>query len=361
MKFKILLITLLFPFIAFSQAVVQDSVYGNVKSVREKLYFLDSIQQNLKLFSTEDEYGHNGFMSRDYTTSRFNTLWYKTPWVHYQNYLKEYDTLHKLVRETWYYKNNELLTTYEFKYNKEGKIIEEKEIDGEYINVTQKGYDYKNRLRSIYRYFSEVGFNFKSIEYNKEDLVDTEEYFMDNEGKTSQWRYEYNDGKQVRAYILKPYKLVESEDPKRKKMVQGYWTEYLRYEYEYDERGNKTLIKSYESQMEGSTGQPSKYYLKYDKNNNVVSEKDGLSEWTFKYDNNNDLLEQQHTYDNKIQISAMHAYKNNVLVKLVYTEAGVTSTATYTYRFDKFDNWTEQTKSINGKPLYIRKREIVYY
>ena len=265
----------------FSQEATQDSVYGNVKSVREKLYFSDSIQQNLKLFSTEDEYGHNGFMHRGYTTSRFNTWWYKTPWVHYQNFYKEYDTLHKLICETWYYKNNELLTTYEFKYNEDGHLIEEKEIDGEYVTIKRKGYDYKKRLKTISRHHSFGGFNFRSIEYNKDNLIESEEYLTDDEGKISEWRYEYKNGKLINVYNLLHHQLTESENPERRKKIYGIWTEYLRYEYEYDIKGNKAVVKDYSRQLDGDILPPSIKYFKYDKNNNVVLEK-GLSEWTFK-------------------------------------------------------------------------------
>jgi hypothetical protein len=62
MKKKIILI-FIFLFvtsIAKSQTFPKDSLYGNVKRIREKVIFLTEIE-NLQLLYYDD-YGHSGFM-----------------------------------------------------------------------------------------------------------------------------------------------------------------------------------------------------------------------------------------------------------------------------------------------------------
>ncbi len=134
----LIILLLLLPFASFSQNRIKDTVYGNVKSVREKLYFLDSVHQTYKLFADEGDYGHHGFTSKKFTQERFNIFWYSMPIVHYMNYYREYDNSNRVTSETWYYKDNSLLTKYEFSYDERGNLAEEKETDESGEVITKK-------------------------------------------------------------------------------------------------------------------------------------------------------------------------------------------------------------------------------
>ena len=48
-------------------------------------------------------------------------------------------------------------------------------------------------------------------------------------------------------------------------------------------------------------------------------------------------------------------------IKLFYLEKGITTQVNFEYVFDDKKNWIEQTKSINGKKLYVWKRELKYF
>ena len=125
MKLKLLIIFLtLLQNISYSQP--KDTIYGKIKSIREQLLFLDENRQNRKLFSTEGDYGHNGFLSEEYTKSRFNIWWYQTYWVHYINYYKEFDINNKLLKVIWYYKDQTILNSCENEYDEEGKLVNQK-------------------------------------------------------------------------------------------------------------------------------------------------------------------------------------------------------------------------------------------
>ena len=144
MKLKLLIIFLtLLKNISYSQP--KDTIYGKIKSIREQLIFLDENRQNLKLFSTEGDYGHNGFLSEEYTKRRFNIWWYQTYWVHYINYYKEFDINNKLLKVIWYYKDQTILNSCENEYDKEGKLVNQKFNSYKFSNTTNL-YDKNNNL-----------------------------------------------------------------------------------------------------------------------------------------------------------------------------------------------------------------------
>ena len=45
----------------------------------------------------------------------------------------------------------------------------------------------------------------------------------------------------------------------------------------------------------------------------------------------------------------------------MYLEKGITTQVDFEYVFDDKKNWIKQTKSINGKKLYVWKRELKYF
>ena len=145
MKLKLLIIivlTLLYN-ISFSQP--KDTIYGKIKSIREQLIFLDDFRQNLKLFSFDGDYGHNGFSSEEHTKYRFNICWYQTYWVHYLNYFKEFNENNKLLKVVWYYKDQSILSSCENKYDEDGKLVNQ-ELNSYQLSNTTNLYDKNNNL-----------------------------------------------------------------------------------------------------------------------------------------------------------------------------------------------------------------------
>lgn len=355
-----LLLLMLLPLMMLSQNRIKDTVYGNVKSVREKLIFLDSVRQTYKLFDIEGDYGHHGFMSREFTMSRFNTFWYTLPFTHYMNYYREYNHKNQITTETWYYKDNSFLTKYEFAYDEKGNLVEEKESDEFGEVITKKwGYDHANRMATLLKSYKEWGgFTFLGYQYNRAgELIATTSYH-ENE-KVNDRKFEYESGRVVRVYHTLPYKLTAGNDPNHKTKVHGEWDTYLYEEYKYDEHGNKTIVTNYSSVIEGTNDAPAVTTYFYDSNNNMVSNSN--SPWVFTYDSKSRLILEKNSINGKTYIDNKYTYKGNNLIKLLYTENGKTTTVTFSYKFDSHNNWIEQTKSINGKPLYVRRREIVYY
>ena len=89
------------------------------------------------------------------------------------------------------------------------------------------------------------------------------------------------------------------------------------------------------------------------------------SYWTYEYlKGTNFITKEKHFYPNSFNNSLTIEYvydENQRIVKLIYDEDREINIAEFEYKFDDKGNWHEQLKTVNGKPLYLRKREIVYY
>lgn len=363
MNLKIIFL-LLFPLVAFSQNRIKDTLYGNVRSVREKLIFLDSVRQNYKLFAIEDEYGHFGFTSRKFTQGRFNTFWYSLPYVHYINYYREYNDKNQIISETWYYKDNSFLTKYEFLYDKKGHLIEEKELDknGKPEIIERWGYNRLDQLSSnisIYDY--DNGYSFINYEYNGNgDLIKQESY--SEEEKVSIIKHEYDNGRRISTYhSAKKWVPVTINCEKGN----FEWQTLLLYEYKYDTQGNKIECTDYNLRRDSPNARALKTTYTYDDHNNRTSVFENNFDQKFlheyQYDTKNRLTSERYIVNDKATQHSEYFYNGDNLVKLIYTENDRTTTVNFTYKFDSHSNWTEQTKSIDGRPLYVRRREIVYY
>ncbi|MGV3460156.1 MAG: hypothetical protein ACO1N9_06845 [Flavobacterium sp.] len=144
------ILLLLIPVSLFAQKMPLDTIYGKVESVREKLIYLDSVQQGVKLFSSENEWGHYGFQGREFALQRNYTFWYELPWAQYVNYYRVYNQDGRIISEKWFSKNNRPLTEYRYQFDKKGNKIQEEIYDesGMKESVIRWGYDYQNKLIS---------------------------------------------------------------------------------------------------------------------------------------------------------------------------------------------------------------------
>lgn len=396
MKSKLLKIIafILFYNIAFSQP--KDTIYGKIKSIREQLIFLDKNRQNRKLFSSERDYGHNGFLSEEYTKSRFNIWWYQTYWVHYLNYYKEFNENNKLLKNVWYYKDQSILRSCENKYDTDEKLINQ-EFNSYKLSNTTNQYDKKNNL--IFSKNVDSDKNYWTIKYvfNKKNKVIKEKYFSSlypKEKRKTEYNYDYYgniielkkfteygedygtkfeyDFKNRKTKIIDhlPFIWVKTKKGSSQKRTKN-GNDQISKEFKYDEKDRVIETKSYNNGFYDSN--IPQLYLKevsvYDndliKNIYSYDNKDSLTYYkTFEYDNSNRKTKEYGIFPkySKNNITLEYFYNETEYpFKLIYSEKGISTQVDFEYVFDDKKNWIEQTKSVNGKKLYVWKRELKYF
>ena len=305
-----LLLILLFPVLLFAQKMPYDTIHGKIKQVREKMIFLDSTRQTYKLFRNEGEYGHNGFMNRKFTLSRNYSFWYELPFVHYVNYERNYDINGNIIQEKWYYKNNEVLTEYQFKYIK-NNLIEEREIggDGEIWNI--KRYQYRNdgKLLSEVKIFliDDGIYSLTTYEYDAEGKIKKINLYNDDgENTVKQFNY-INNTKQV--YIKRRHIWL----PENANTTISKDTTLLKCEYVYDDKGNVSERKTY---LDNPVNPPYSVLYKYDDQHNLTEISTTNSQVKYHFNKWNLMTGFQHTHNGKLQIKVDYTFNAKLPVKL---------------------------------------------
>ena len=96
----IFLIFLIFTEIKSQNYLPKDTIFGNVKEIREKVIFLTEVENPQLLYY--DDYGHSGFMGPESTISRFKDTWYTSNLSYYINYERNFDTKGNIISDKWF-------------------------------------------------------------------------------------------------------------------------------------------------------------------------------------------------------------------------------------------------------------------
>lgn len=370
---KIFFTILLFsPSLLFCQT---DSLKGDIRSIREKLIFLDSTKQNMKLFSSEGDYGHYGFSSTEFTFSRFNSWWFNTPWVHYLNYLRNYDSAKNLIEETWYLKNDSSLQRITYEYDKRNNIIQKKiSLNDSSCSIRSFHYNDLNLLLSSISYstFRPIIYTYENYFYDEnKKLIEEKHFTMYGEGYATKFKYT-NTGKLEEKINHSPFKWVKPDEKSTVQRLDKNGRDQLQEKRIYDGLGNLQKVENYNDDF----NDPNKTVLSqstsysYDNKNRKIGEYYAMSSDTINayreyqyYDDN--LLKKEKLFQaksNTILIEIEYFYnRNKNIEKVIYTGDSKTSIITFNYKFDKKQNWIEQLKSVDGKALFLRKRDLQYY
>ncbi len=396
MKSNSLKIIVFILFYNFSLSQPKDTIYGKIKSIREQLIFLDENRQNLKLFSTEGDYGHNGFLSEEYTKSRFNLWWYQTYWVHYINYYKEFDENNRLLKVIWYYKNQSVLNSCENSYDISGKLINQQCNSYQKSNAIYK-YDKNNNVIFIKKVYSDKSYSTIKYKYNNKNQIIKEEYFnseyrkekrvieysyddfgniievkkFDEYGEDYGTKFEYdNKNRNTKIINHSPFIWVKTKTGSRQKRTKN-GNDQISREFKYDEKDRIIETKLYNPDFYDSNVaelyRKEVTFYENDLIKNIYSydNKDSLTNYkTFEYDNLNRKIKEYSILpkypENNITLEYFYN-ETEYPIKLIYTENNVSTQIDFEYIFDDKKNWIEQTKSVNGKKLYVWKRELKYF
>lgn len=356
----------------FSQ---QNKLYGKVKSTREKLLFVNDSIQNYKLFELDGDYGHSGFNSPKGTIDRFYNNWYNEVFVHYINNKRCFNERGLLISEDWFYKNDEKIKSFEYEYTDFDSLCRITEIEDDYKYITNISYNYKKYIQSELSYWSNncKDFNLKIYTYNDEfKLIGVE--FLSEEGKYNEIFYTYNkQGLQNKIIIHKPTVWAKYDSVsyyEKKDSIGTYFTSVKKYYnqkkqmikedsffspdyqvesklsatkiYKYDERGNCIETRHNFASSSNMIFVNSK---EYDKKNRITKHLNKTLNYKSSFDDYKEFI-----YNNKDELSKL-------LVKSIDKEYIIQ----FKYKYDDSNNWIEQTKYVDGKKLFIWKREIEYH
>ncbi|ESU24718.1 hypothetical protein FEDK69T_02700 [Flavobacterium enshiense DK69] len=371
-------IIFLLAVISFNTVSSQKITSGKkIKSTREKLLFLNDSIQNYKLFSIDGDYGHSGFTGSEATIDRFYQHWYNESFVHYINNKRDFDDEGKLIHEIWFDKADDFEREYDYKYNESdslSQIIEKRDKEGKSINYTNITYNFLEKKQSTLTFWNDYpnDFQLELYSYDDKDRLKTIE-FLSEEGRSKINYYNYNSKDKIRESIIhQPLAFKDLDGRSYTQVRDSLGTFFVLYKNVYDESGR--LIERHDfcaPEYKKGSYLTYKTFFKYDDFDNLLEEKriPSFSKMTFlstyRYDKKNrKIFESDATigHDSGWDFEKQFFYKGNNLVKIIIKNKKQKPVIVdLGYKYDKYGNWIEQTKSINGKKLFVWKREIVYY
>ena len=381
--FRFTLFLFLIPIIFFAQE--NEEIVGKVKQVKQKIVYL--IEQpkegdnNFSFVNLYSEYGEFGINDPKFERLQFNKNWTRTFSKPYQNFVANYDLNGKIKNETWYYTDKSLARKFEYLYNEKDSLIQFKKIkkNGRFITYN-RSFNYDDKLNSEFFLKSDEP-NYTAINFYKYDsnnnVIKIEKY--DSEmGYQNSTIYKYNkSNKQILESRHIPNFFLKNENNTISPINDSIGTTYIIKKKIYDNLNNLIEEQLYPLGEYFELNKIiSRIQFKYDSNNNIIEknyvEADSVTirrtEQYF-YNDKKQLIREirinnstyKTTDDARDYEERNYFYDNERLIKLIYKNKVETKTITFAYKFDKRGNWMKQTKSVDGKPLYIWKRKIEYY
>ena len=359
----LLFTALLIPAVALCQ---NDSIIGKIKSVKEYVSYLDRTKQQPRLFETDGDYGHSGFINPKAAMANMVSSWYDSHFARFASYIKFYGISGNITSEIWYYKNGDEYTRFEYTYDKLNNLVENKEIDiDDHSYYSEKFYfdDYTNLKRSSLYYSSldPTFYGYRNYNYDENNrIVQTKSF--DEFGLSGGRRYKYfEDGKLSEEVMYSSYKKENRENGVTAMVRDSLLHAYSEVKYTYDFAENRTEINSV-----GENKTASKQILLKDENERIIEIRyDHGAILTNEYNGNGLLKEKNYSYhlnDSIVTRTRNYFYDDNhYLIKVEINEDGTQNTIELMYKFDDHNNWIQQTKVVNGQKLYKRIRKIKYY
>ncbi len=374
-KSNLITFSLLFFFsISFSQQ--KDTIYGKVKTIREKVIFLTE-RENPRLYEIDSDYGHSGFMGPESTISRFKATWYSTNFCYFINYERRFNENGLLIEDIWFDKKDSLENYYRYEYDKKERLI--RKIDSLYDLVYSDTHYYeRDKHETVISQNSDLDyFNYRYKRYDQNgNLIRLKS--IDEYGIVDEYIFKYNkDGKLLYRVYKNPNSWKKSGEKSWSWGPQdSIGNIYKDLVNKYDE-SNRLIQRQHFGLNSDNDHKGTKLtehtIFKY-KDNNLIQEIRGFSSkkpnyTNYEYDKENRLIKKyccSKKISDAIRIENFE-YKNGEIKFLEYTEESwpskemITYKVSFEYKYDDKGNWNEIVKKINGIELYKWVREIEYY
>lgn len=144
----------------------------------------------------------------------------------------------------------------------------------------------------------------------------------------------------------------------------------------FDEKNNLIKVENYKLSEDNTNYLNSKVEYKYD-DNKLISKQDFWRDWNsalnktelkkgtktiYEYKFGKLLKKLSYTDNQSLNMSTTYYYDDNDNIsKIEFFDNENCFEVTFRYRFDENNNWIEIIKNVNGKDLYMWKREIEYH
>ena len=371
-----LILSVSFLLLSFSYGQQKDTIYGKVKSIREKVIFLTE-RDNPKLNEIDSDYGHSGFIGPESTISQFKDIWYSTNFCYYINYERHFNENGFLIEDIWYNKKDSLENYYRYEYDNKDRLI--RKIDSIYDLVYIDTHYYESdRHETIISQNS--GLDFYNYQYKRYDengkLI--RQKSIDEYGTIDEYIFKYNDGGKL---LYRIYKNPNSY----RKVGERTWSWgiqdtigniYKDLVNKYDESNKLIERKRYGLNSDGDHKgiKLNEHTIFKYKNHNLIQEIKGYSSdrpyyTNYEYDKENRLTKKYYytEKDSNTRRIEKYDYENVELKFLEYTEEDWSSKELrpykieFKYNYDKKGNWNEIVKKVDGIELYKWIRKIEYY
>ena len=359
----------------FSEAQQKDTIYGKVKSIREKVIFLTEIE-NPKLFQMDSDYGHSGFVGPKSTISRFKSTWYSTHFCYYINYLRRYNEKGQIIEDIWYDKKDSLENYFRYEYDNKDRLIRKIDSVKDYVYIDTHYYE-DDRHETILMQnldFDLFVHRYKRYDENKKVI---REKSINQYGILKEYIFKYNDnGKLLYRIYKNPYSYKKVENGWSWGVQDTIGNIYKDIVNIYDESDRLIEQKRYELNSDGDhKGTILKKHKVYKyKNNNLIQEIDNFSSKrpyyvNYEYDKENRITKKYYYLIEESDVKRIekYDYKNDNIISLIYTgiiwpsKESTTYKIEFHYTFDDKGNWSEILKKVDSKELYKWIREIEYF
>ena len=374
MRFSFLIVFLIISTSAKPQVSNIDSIYGNIKRVREKVFDI-SDKDNPKQIEI-DEYSDSMVLIPNDLNLNIYDILFSGSNIGYENYERIYNENGDILKNTWFVKKDEFYESTTYKYDKKNRVIRKIDSTNNYVSIKNHYYEDFDEFTNeniISLSFDSNYFN-HTIKQHKDNKVIRIKH-IDEFGNITEYNNNYTLNGKLKSTTTK-------EPETWRKNEEGDWSYGVHDSIpnvfksrinEYDEKNR--ILKSFEYNYSIKNNYKAPILLhqvlyNYENNKTTVKEiyESGMiSSKSYIYDNQNRIIKYYCCSDtiSGSNIIREYSYKNGKIVsgKLITKDNGKIEIQKidFKYKYDDKNNWIEIIKLVDGKERFKRIREIEYY
>ena len=374
MRFSFLIVFLIISTSAKPQVSNIDSIYGNIKRVREKVFDI-SDKDNPRQIEI-DEYSDSMVLIPNDLNLNIYDILFSGSNIGYENYERIYNENGDILKNTWFVKKDEFYESTTYKYDKKNRVIRKIDSTNNYVSIKNHYYEDFDEFTNeniISLSFDSNYFN-HTIKQHKDNKV-IRVKLIDEFGNMTEYINNYTLNGKLKSTTTK-------EPETWRKNEEGDWSYGVHDSIpnvfksrinEYDEKNR--ILKSFEYNYSIKNNYKAPILLhqvlyNYENNKTTVKEiyESGMiSSKSYIYDNQNRIIKYYCCSDtiSGSNIIREYSYKNGKIVsgKLITKDNGKIEIQKidFKYKYDDKNNWIEIIKLVDGKERFNRIREIEYY